>query len=216
MQSICVLCCVWSLGISYPPSNMGDFGPEVFSFFLDNLCCQPPFGPALSYALPQADINWLDTGIHAYLYKYKYMYRNILYIRCWHEYFLKVVNKDSDELHTYVHCTVPSVASESLSNAPRSICPLVAPDLVRPSQGPPPPPPPHRDVKHSMRTGRGSGGLWGWRWEPVWRHHSDTRFWGKEKIWVKGKGRHFFRKSSLRRRFLLITRARNRLLGCQG
>jgi hypothetical protein len=51
-------------------------------------------------------------------------------------------------------------------------------------------------------------GEWGWAsvgvgvgpWEPfllnapVWRQHSDTRFLGKEKIRVKGKGRHFFSK----------------------
>ncbi len=53
------------------------------------------------------------------------------------------------------------INSESLSNASRSICPLVAPYLVRPSQGTPLPPPPHRDGKHSMWMGRGSGGLWG-------------------------------------------------------
>ena len=75
-------------------------------------------------------------------------------------------------------------------------------------------PPPHRDVKHSMWMGRGSGG-WGSVGVEVWRHHSDTTFWGKEKIRVKGKGRHFFRKSCLRRRFLSITKARNRLLRCQ-
>jgi hypothetical protein len=50
--------------------------------------------------------------------------------------------KDSDKLYTYVHCTILSVASESLSTAPHSICPLVAPDLVKPSQGTPPSPPP--------------------------------------------------------------------------
>ena len=57
--------------------------------------------------------------------------------------------KDSDKLYTYVQCTVPSVASESLSNAPRSICLLLAPDLVTPSQGnplPPPSPPPRRQT----------------------------------------------------------------------
>ncbi len=74
-------------------------------------------------------------------------------------------------------------------------------------------PPPHRDVKHSMWMGRGWGcGSVG---VEVWRHHSDTTFWGKEKIRVKGKGRHFFRKSSLRCRFLSIRKARNRLLRCQ-
>ena len=29
---------------------------------------------------------------------------------------------------------------------------------------------------------------------PVWRQHSDTRFLAKEKIRVKGKGRHFLSK----------------------
>ncbi len=50
-----------------------------------------------------------------------------------------------------VSCLHPSVASESLSNAPRSICPLVAPDLVRPSLGTPhlpPSPPPRRQTVH--------------------------------------------------------------------
>ena len=51
---------------------------------------------------------------------------------------------------------------------------------------------------------------------PAWRQHSDTRFLGKEKIRMKGKGHHFFQKSSLRRRFLSITKDRNRLLRCQG
>jgi hypothetical protein len=97
--------------------------------------------------------------------------------------------KDSDKLYTYVHCTVPSVASESLSNAPRSICPLVAPDFVRQSQGtplPPPSPPPRRQTL--IVDGEGEWGV------EVWRHHSDTRFWGKEKIRVKGKGRPLFSK----------------------
>ena len=84
-----------------------------------------------------------------------------------------------------------------------------------PRETPSLPPPPHQDVKHSLWMGRGSGG-WGSVGVEVWRQHSHTRFWGKENIRVKGKGRHFFRKSSLRRRFLSITKDRNRLLRCQG
>ncbi len=65
--------------------------------------------------------------------------------------------KDSDKLYKYVHCTVSSVASESLSNAPRSICPLVAPDLVRPSQGAPPPIPPTERSNTQCGCGGGVG-----------------------------------------------------------
>ena len=55
--------------------------------------------------------------------------------------------------------------------------------------------------------------------EEVFTCYTDTetgiRFWGKENIRMKGKGRHFFEKSNLWRRFLSITKARNRLLCCQ-
>ncbi len=77
--------------------------------------------------------------------------------------------KDSDKLYTYVHCTVPSVASESLSNAPRSICPLVAPDFVRQSQGTPLPPPLPPTKTSNTHCGWG-GGVGGGGLAPSFRH----------------------------------------------
>ncbi len=63
------------------------------------------------------------------------------------------------------------------------VCPLVAPDLVRLSQGIPPPllPPPRRQTLKVDGEGEWGVGVCG---DGGGSHHSNTRFCGKEKIRV--------------------------------
>ncbi len=108
---------------------------------------------------------------------------------------------------------VPSVASESLSNAPllyAHLLPLILWDHPRE----PPPPSPLPSPTETSNTqcgwggGVGGGGLWGWRSGAIIQTQD---FREKRKLEWRVKVVIYFRKSSLRCRFLPIMKARNRL-----